>query len=512
MDALLETISALDAKGDYQGIHAELQNTLGEVNQLIFATGQLLIGGRYQAAYLVSKRLFCAGVRHPIAAFAQGIGGVLFDEPGEEALGRSQLASLVDGFNPTQQVTFFKKVVEPVTYKLTDWHFAKSKIDVLLRLLEVLKAGTPPLREVFDLTADVPPFNLAGHIQASRERARLIEYKSPPQDAPRQPKKAIVAMRELIFPRDPNSRPFDIGPRITAAMNAYGWNAAFHGLQCVAEIDDYARLAADCIKEKPDVLVIDDHLIQVPELRRPRAEMIAFLRQTQPALKIVAFDPDPWEFDVNTLREASSVVDAVWTGAASLPVWNYPDLQAKVIKMPLTHAGNYCEPAGPLPERLTFVGSIKGFNYHRVYWLVTTTAYGLPVDWKLSNHKGDGLPALDSFAAYMQRIAAAGISLNFSMRPDLSQIATGRVFETLLSGALLVTEHSPDMDYHFVSGEHYLGFSSFSELRSIIQFIKEHPEEANAIRRRGYAFAREHYSDAKIIGYLDNILYPEPAA
>jgi hypothetical protein len=511
MDALLGTISALDAKGDYQGIHAQLQNTLGEVNELIFATGQLLIGGRYQAAYLVSKRLFYAGVRHPIAALAQAIGGVLFDEPGEEVLGRTHLSSLVDGFNPAQQVTFFKKVVEPVTYKLTDWHYANSKVEILLRLLEVLKAATPVLREVFDTNADVPPFDLAQHIRASRERARLIEFKSRPQGVPRDPRKGLVAMRERIFPRDPGSRPLDIGPRIAAAMNAYGWSTAFHGLKCVADVDDYGALTIACLRLKPDVLVIDDHLIQVPELRHPRAEMIAILRQALPSLKIVAFHPDPWELDVNTLREASAMLDAVWTGASSLPVWNYPDLQPKVIKMPLPHVGNYIAPEGPLPERITFVGSIKGFNYHRVYWLVTALASGLPIDWDISKHNDDGLSAIDSFAAYMQRVAKTGIQINFSMRPDLSRITTGRVFETLLSGALLVTEHSPDMDYHFVSGEHYLGFSSFSELCSIIQFIKEHPGEASAIRQCGYEFARQNYSDERIISRLDDFIFPGKA-
>lgn len=507
MNALLDTISALDAKDDFQGLHARLQDTLSEVHELILAAGQFLISARFQSAYLISKRLHATGIRHPVPVLAQAIGGLLFGDPNDELQGRAMLVELADNLSSSQQGTFFEKIVQPVTYKLTDLYYLRGDIEGQLRLLEILRACTPQIRHVFDFQAKVPRFDLDQHIRAGRERSRVVRHELPPAGMPREHRRVIVAMREMVFPGRPGSRRFEVGPRITAGMNLYGWTATGHGFSCLAGADDYGVLTAACREQKPDVLVIDDHLIQVPELRRPRAEMIALLRKTLPSLKIVSLDPDPWELDVGTIREAAAHVDVIWTGSGTLPVWSYPDLAQKVFVAPWPPANIFFEPTSSLPTSLSFTGSIKGFNYHRVYWQAASKHYNLPIDWRISTHEDDGLPVLDSYAAYVRRIADAGISLNFSMRPDLTRITTGRVFETIFSGALLVTEYTPDDDSFLVQGEHYLAFSTFAELRSIIQFIAEQPEAANAVRRRGYAYAREHYSDEKIIGYLDHMLY-----
>jgi spore maturation protein CgeB len=93
------------------------------------------------------------------------------------------------------------------------------------------------------------------------------------------------------------------------------------------------------------------------------------------------------------------------------------------------------------------------------------------------------------------------------MRPDQSRIVTGRTFEAILAGALLAQEANPDMDYYFVSGEHYLSFSTFPELRAIARFIAEHPDDAEHIRRTGNAYGKATYNDDKLIGHLDRRLF-----
>jgi hypothetical protein len=119
----------------------------------------------------------------------------------------------------------------------------------------------------------------------------------------------------------------------------------------------------------------------------------------------------------------------------------------------------------------------------------------------------DGLSPSESYAGYMRRLADCGCALNFAMRPDLSLVITDRSFEAPLVGALLIQEQSADLDHFFVAGQHYLEFSSFSELRGIGDFLAANPAAAEQIRRDGNAFAQARYSDPVLIGYLDKILF-----
>jgi len=161
---------------------------------------------------------------------------------------------------------------------------------------------------------------------------------------------------------------------------------------------------------------------------------------------------------------------------------------------------------------MLFKGSIAGFNWHRAFWLALAASAKLPIDVSVSNFVADGLTATASSHKYVQDLAEATCVLSFSMRPDLSQVCTGRTFETCLSGALLVQEEAANIDYYFVAGEHYLEFRNFAELCAIARFLLERPAEAEDVRRRGHLFARQHYNDARLIGSLDNHLAAQHSA
>ncbi|KAF0110736.1 MAG: hypothetical protein FD149_2613 [Rhodospirillaceae bacterium] len=107
----------------------------------------------------------------------------------------------------------------------------------------------------------------------------------------------------------------------------------------------------------------------------------------------------------------------------------------------------------------------------------------------------------------MKDMARVGCIVSFSMRPDMVSMAVGRSYEVLNAGSLLVQEASDDMDYYFIAGEHYIEFSTFSDLRAIFRFLETNPEEAEDIRRRGFEFAKQHYSDENIIGNLERVLF-----
>jgi hypothetical protein len=373
-------------------------------------------------------------------------------------------------------------------------------------VLEIYKAGSIEMRRIFDWSRDDRKPDTEEWLRQGRQRANLIPFSGPPPGASRRPLKALVAMRERMFPSRADSRLFDFGPLIASAMVEYGWQARYFPMSIINTVSDYTQIIARCQEEDIDILFLDDYVILESSYHGLRAGVLQRLRELRPEIKIVTIHLDPWMVDAATMINTSVVVDGLWAPHPTMPVWRHPALVDKMLFMPFPLAGHCEPPKTPLPPKLTFAGGIMGYNWHRAFW-IAGKAHGLEIDTILSSHMDDGLSPLESHARYMARLESIGCSVNFSMRPDLSRIQTARIFETIAAGALLVQEDTPEIDSYFVAGEHYLRFETVRDLRAISKFVAEQPDEAEAIRRRGNAFAREHYSDDKIIGYVDRKLF-----
>ena len=61
----------------------------------------------------------------------------------------------------------------------------------------------------------------------------------------------MVAIRDLIFPQNPGSRPHEIGPHIHAGLVAYRWNSVFCALACRNAAEDYRLIAGRLVEDKP---------------------------------------------------------------------------------------------------------------------------------------------------------------------------------------------------------------------------------------------------------------------
>ena len=505
------SVTQFDKLNDFQGLAAYVSSQTRDVNVVAFSVYRLLSESRLQSSYIIAKIFINSGLNHAILQFAQAIGGLALGKPDDEAQGVAALSIMMDHISAEQYETFYNQIMATPIFRQSEAAMVANDHDKLLRILEILKAGLPLFRKIFDFSAEVPTLDLEDIRRRGREQSKLIKFSSPPAGTPRVERRAVVAIRELVFPLNPNSRTLDIGPRIQTAMNRYGWKTSLSLRQWGGNLEeDYKQIVEVCQRENADVLVFDDHLIEMAISHHPRATMIERLRQTMPSLKIMALQLDSWAIKPELMVSAAALVDAVWALSPGLPVWDDPAFIGKVLQVPLPHAGNYLPPEKPLSSRIVFDGTLKGYNWHRVFWWAATLQKGLPVDWHLTHHTIDGLSALDSYANYMKRLNDTGCLLNLSMRPNLSLVFTARVFEAVMAGALLVQEASSDVDYYLTSGEHYLSFSTFSELRAIGQFIVERPEEAEAIRRAGHEFAVTHYNDEKLIGYIDkHLFYPE---
>ncbi len=510
MSESLETILRLSAAGDHNALLAYVQQDGQDTNQLVMAALQLLATNQFPSAYVVARAIASKSIAHPVAALALSIGGSMIGNPGDHQIGTDLLRRTVDLLEPEQQATIYSEIICKTVPNLVNHAFLNNNTEMMLQLLETLKAGVPSLRPIFDLQTPAAAFDLEQVRRRGRERATLIPMVQPPAGAPKAVHKAVVAVREYFLGAvtDPKkSRLCEIGPRIADAFTAYGWPSHFYGMRFLDVEEDYRGIAEMCRQTGADILVLDDNLIQNEIAKKARTELVAQMKREIPGLKVISTYFDPWMLSAEDIITASAMVDLIWTPSPSLPVWDHPALKDKACMTLYPLGVDFAPPIGSLKTRLTFAGSVMGNNWHRALWLGAIKHEGLPVDPQISSHKADGLSALESYKVYLSRLADAQCSLNFSMRNDLQRIFTSRTIETILSGALLIEEWSPDIGHYFVAGDHYLDFITFGELRSVAQFIESHPDTANAIRKAGADFARERYNDMRIVANIEARLY-----
>jgi hypothetical protein len=514
MSAHVETIVQLDAAEKYTEMMEYVSQSGVQAGEVVYATYALIDKLRFKGAYILSKCLETIGMSNFVVSFAQAAGGLMFNNVQDEQIGIQSLRDISAVLDDTQLTMSYKKILEPAVRQLTGQAITQQPShQAVLRVLKILEAGAPVFKKIFDWDVPVKKLDVDAARKAGQAKARLVEYQSPPADTPRIHRNAVVAIRELIYPNQTWSRPFDMGPRITASMQAYGWDTTFYGIQFANLFNDFTAIINMCAEKKADVLILDDHIIEATYALEGRAQMIALLRQALPNIKIVGVHFDAWALDPDALTKESLLLDLIWDATSpSMPVWDRPEFftaagHNRVLHTQHPHAYQIKDATLPLQDELFFSGGIKGYNWHRAYWMAASTELNLPIRQRLASHADDGLPALDSYHVYMDGLVQATSTLNFSMRSDLARIVTGRCFEGIVCGTLLIQEETPDMDYYFVSGEHYLEFTTLSELRSIINFIRDNKDEAEEIRRRGVEFAKQRYSDDKIVGYIDYCLH-----
>ena len=514
MKNFLETVFFLDATNDLSGLIHFVSS--GSVNQakVAHAAALLLSKMRVRSAFVLAKLLNQNGYHDPILSITLSLGGILYGMPEEEAHGLARLHAQTDTLSLNQQTILYKRVVIPVLlFGLLGRHIqglTHYSSNQIIQILEIVKAASPLFRKLFDWHAPVPTLSSETVRRPEEQPARLLSYRLPPSDAPKQPKRVVVAMTET----HDLGRANDIGPRITTASNLYGWQTTWYGMKNTSIAEECHATLEICHQYDAEILFLElDRMIYTLRMAQPSeatayATMIQQLRQEKPTLKIVGCLCDAWSFDADELINNTRSIDLIWDSTGpSLPLWNHPAFTNKVLHATFPAAGNYFAPRKPMATHLLFSGGIRGYNWHRLFWLAAAERLALPIVQKLSSHRADGLSALESYTVYMQSLAEATCCLSLTMRTDQSCITTGRSFEVLFGGALLVEEFSPNMSYFFIAGEHYLAFSTLAELVAIIRFIHQHPEKAEAIRRSGHAFARKVYSDEKLIGYLDALLF-----
>ena len=517
MSHLLNTLLDLDENCSSAELFNVVQHTQYRSIDMLLAIRELLSTTRLRFAYMLAMMLVNAGHNNIILSMAMCAGGLVFHNREDEQRGRLGLQAEVDKLTTKQQAQFYDHVVFPVSKYLLEPSLSTMDHERILRILEISKAADPPLRTLFDWTAPIPELNKATLQSQGHTRAKLLNHTSPPENVPSRQRSVLVTGRKTFFQIGPNSRLCDVGPRIMAAMNQYGWQAELYSMEVfisdMAGSDkEFCIIAERCRQQKPDILLLEDEILFGN--RDAYRHMLGQIRVESPATKIVGYRTDSWETR-QSLSEISPLLDLVWDFTSPIMhPWEDPKPAYKQICIPCPFVWDHGSTEQPLATQMVFSGSIKGFNWHRAFWMSAVDRLQLPVIMNKSTHFPDDFAPLVSYGHYMQGLKEATCCLSLTMRPDRrhSRIIAGRCFEVLLSGSLLVQEKTPDLDYFFIPGEHYLEFNSIVDLQGIVQFIHHNKEAAEEIRRNGHAFARQHYHDRKLVSYLDKALfYPNHA-
>jgi hypothetical protein len=95
--------------------------------------------------------------------------------------------------------------------------------------------------------------------------------------------------------------------------------------------------------------------------------------------------------------------------------------------------------------------------------------------------------------SYARALGQSLASLNVSIHGDSIHLITGRVWETIAVGALLVEQDNEAIKKFLVPYRHYLPWSSISDIVHIGQFIAQYPDKARAIAREAKEFVLAHY-------------------
>ncbi|MEO5340292.1 MAG: glycosyltransferase [Magnetococcus sp. MYC-9] len=390
----------------------------------------------------------------------------------------------------------------------------------IIGAIEILRAAIPEFHAIFDWDAPTPALSLEKMRQLRPKNMPLVTNPLPPAGAPRVKHRVLIVLLKNYMMT---------AMRFVIAMDRYGWQTEICNELPLTEASaegDCRIIAEICRQKKVDILLFDAPRFNFMGAAHPHyIAMKKQLQQEHPLLRVLGLSLDSSEgiekFLLETMGDFFDGLLQCHHDPAAPHMRDNPHFRKKILHDHLIpfNDQNFGSTEKPLVPNLFFRGSIRHPHWARVLWLAAAGHVGLPVTQEVNQFldtnditRYDPSPAyrrwlLDDYATYMRKYTDATCCLSVLMFGNMARYLTGRSFEVLLSGALLVQEYSPLMHNHFIPGEHYLEFTTIAELVSIVHFMREHPEEAEEVRRRGHAFACERYNDVRIVGQIDKLLY-----
>lgn len=259
---------------------------------------------------------------------------------------------------------------------------------------------------------------------------------------------------------------------------------------------------------QPDVVLIDGNYIPSPESLNP-AWMDPL--KVKHRFKVIVFIGDAWGSHwIPAADSWSEIADIVYHFAPETPIEKEGKFPEKL------YWDGY-----PVNERNFFPDSEKNLDISfvgtyisalRAFWL--TVALKIANDYKLMHrllpHKREAGVAL-TMEAYATVLRQSKMVLNFSTRIGPIKMMTGRTWQAMNAGVVLLDENNPFTSAYFVPFVHFIPFSTRDELAHVVRFFAGNPEYARRIGEASNAFCQEHYSSVAIWSRLLGATYSRAA-
>jgi hypothetical protein len=247
------------------------------------------------------------------------------------------------------------------------------------------------------------------------------------------------------------------------------------------------RLFARAVAElDPDIVLWTPQVNALLHALDPSVEVVAELRRRHDfKLAVSLYDlADSWG------------AEPAWRLGAHTDLFIAMDLpqtlaEARLPGLPTLGAWAFADPdlfrdaGGARDIPISFVGQAREA---RAAFLAEVEAVGLPVH-RLGGQRGGAPLTYDDYADTLRR-SRLTINLSNSQTGGTPHVKA-RVFEALLSGALLLEQANPATEHWLRPMEHYVPFADAADLAAKARHYLEHPAEARAIAERG----RDHVRD-----------------
>lgn len=259
-----------------------------------------------------------------------------------------------------------------------------------------------------------------------------------------------------------------------------------------AELD---RLSAKIVAEQPDVVLVDGNYVPSGDSLNP-----AYLGELKAkyGFKVIVFIGDAWGSHwVPAADSWSEVCDIVFHFAPETPLateGKYPE--------------KLCWSAYPVNERNFFPDSAKKLDISfvgtyvsalRPFWLTVALqiAKDLDLNHQLLPHKREAGVAL-TMQEYATVLRQSKMVLNFSTRLGPLKMMTGRTWQAMNAGVVLLEEENTFISAYFVPFVHFVPFSTRNELAYAITYFSRNPESARRIGSAASSFCRSRYSSKAV--------------
>lgn len=289
------------------------------------------------------------------------------------------------------------------------------------------------------------PNDLAWHIQRSADKAGVAL--------------SLYQDSALVLP----SRFRGDDQAVTARMNAF---------------------SAELGRQKPDVLILD---CCHPVIHRGITPTILNDLRQQHGFKLVVMMRDAHSYAMSEARLWLEVCDSLAVFDPCSPICQ-EDTSGKVIPVPVFTMYLPYAPVAVPDRPVTFIGSVVFLWRLALLSLLQTESVEFQAIIGESR-----LKEAPHMEAYLDLLRRAKAVLNIAVHTPSDCLITGRVWETIAVGGLLMEQANPSIERFFTPYRHYLPWSNPEDIVHLIQFIEKFPEIRRRIADEAHGWAERHY-------------------